>query len=161
MADSSAGLQIIAFNSDKLTLLGTPSSVGTYSIDIKACNEAEECTIDNFNITVVENIDDTVTNTDLTTTSIIISSMTVAVCTACIASFCFPLIIGGGIVILRRDRNKTLRDKSNTSEVEQKREEEEKKVLVSKEDIELNVMPNSIEEKIPKVANVVSTDEKQ
>jgi hypothetical protein len=45
-------LWIMVLNSNKLMLSGTPSSVGIYSIDIKACNEAEECVTDSFDITV-------------------------------------------------------------------------------------------------------------
>jgi hypothetical protein len=153
-------LQIIALNPDKLILSGTPSSIGTYSIDIEACNEIMECTSDSFEIsvndsddttdTIVDTMDTTDTTsitdtTDLTTTSIIISSMTIAACVACITSFSLPLIIGGGIVMLRRSRNKTLRDKSNTNAIKQKKEEVEQKVLVSKEDIELEVLSNSTE----------------
>jgi hypothetical protein len=50
------GLQIIAPNLDKLILSGTSSSVGTYGVDIKACNEAKECITDSFDIHVI-NID--------------------------------------------------------------------------------------------------------
>jgi hypothetical protein len=180
---NSGVLYIIALNPSKLILSGIPSSVGTYSVDIKACNEIMECVTDSFDIIVdiddtTDTIDDTIydttiddtvdttgitdtTNiidtTDLTAT-LIISSMTVAVCIACIASFCFPLIIGGGIVMLRRNRNKILGGESKTIAIEQK-EEEEQKALVSKEDIELDVITNSTEKEIPKVASAISTDE--
>jgi hypothetical protein len=43
-------LQIIATNLDKLTLTGIASSVGTYGVDIEACNDAMECVTDSFNI---------------------------------------------------------------------------------------------------------------
>jgi hypothetical protein len=53
VADGWTGdLQIVAPNLDKLILSGTPSSVGTYSVNIKACNEIMECAKDSFNITV-------------------------------------------------------------------------------------------------------------
>jgi hypothetical protein len=77
-----------------------------------------ECVTDSFDI-IVRNIDDTTdtiddttdtigvtTTTDLTNSIAIISSMTVAACAACIASFSLPLIIGGGIVVLRQYRKK-------------------------------------------------------
>ena len=85
--------------------------------------------------------------------------MTVAVCIVCIAAFCLPLIIGGGIVVVRRHRDKILGNESNIDAKEQKKEEEEQKVSVSKKDIELEVLPNSTEKEISKVANVVSSDE--
>jgi hypothetical protein len=219
MADGYWGLQIIALNFDQLTLSGTSSSIGTYGVDIKACNEILECVTDSFNVTVggnnapivanplqnqitivnalfnyvfpintffdsdghsltytaklsddsslpswlnfnslqreffgtpttlaihpikitandsyngtvsnsfniiVKDIGDTTDTlddtTDLTAT-LIISSMTVVVCIACIASFCLPLIIGGGIVMLRRHRNKILGSKDNTKTKELK-----------------------------------------
>jgi hypothetical protein len=50
-----AGLQIMAPNLDKLTLSGIPSSVGTYRVDIKGCNEINECVTDSFDI-IVSNI---------------------------------------------------------------------------------------------------------
>jgi hypothetical protein len=93
-----------------------------------------ECVTDSFDI-IVRNIDDTTdtiddttdtiddttdtigvtTTTDLTNSIAIISSMTVTACAACIASFSLPLIIGGGIVALRRYRNKISKDKRNTN----------------------------------------------
>ena len=140
VADSNSGLQVIASNLDKLTLSGTPSSVGTYSVDVEACNEAEECITDSFYIIVKysdDTIDDTTDTTDtidttdptsitdttdLTTTLTIIGcSIAVAVCTA---SFCSTLIIGGGIVAFRRYFNK---DESNTNAKEQKKEEVQQK----------------------------------
>jgi hypothetical protein len=242
VADGMYGLQIIALNSDKLTLLGTPNFVGTYGVDITACNEIMECIIDTFNIHVINNspivsnplqnqmaivntlfsytfsndtfidpnghsltytaklsddsslpswlnfnspqrkfsgtpttpttypikvtandnyegvistmfnlivkdssiIDDTTDTTDttdmtdLTAASIIISSMTIVACTACIASFSLPLIIGGGIVALRRHRNKILGNGDNIKakelqEVKELKESEtsnDKKVVV-------------------------------
>jgi hypothetical protein len=48
-------LQIIAPNLDKLILSGTPSSLGTYSVDIEACNEIKECATDSFNVIVGNN----------------------------------------------------------------------------------------------------------
>jgi hypothetical protein len=51
-----AGLQIIETNFDKLILSGTPSSGGTYSIDIRGCNEISECITDSFDIIVPNNI---------------------------------------------------------------------------------------------------------
>jgi hypothetical protein len=67
-----------------------------------------------FNLIVKENL----------ATATIIGSMTVIACIACIASFCIPLSIGGGIVMLRRYRNKILGDESNTSAKEKKEEKE-------------------------------------
>jgi hypothetical protein len=55
VADDASGLQIIALNLDKLILSGTPSSLGTYGVDIEACNEAAECATDSFDITVGNN----------------------------------------------------------------------------------------------------------
>ena len=138
VADGLYGLQIIALNSDKLTLLGTPNFVGTYGVDIKACNEIMECVTDSFYI-IVKDSDDTTDTTsitdtsDLTTTSIIISLMTLAVCTACVASFSLPLIIGGGIVALRRHRNKILENNCNTKEKELKEAKKLEKSKVGKD----------------------------
>ena len=70
VADFASGLQIVALNSDKLTLSGTPSFVGTYDVDIEACNEIMECVSDSFEI-VVENSSPKA----LTTTLIIIGSI--------------------------------------------------------------------------------------
>jgi hypothetical protein len=130
------GLEIIAFNPNKLTLSGTPSAVGTYSVDIKACNEIMECAADSFEI-IVRDIDDTTDTldnvdttdtidsvtgtTDLTNSIIIITSMTVAVCVACIASFSLPLIIGAVIVMSKRNRNKILGNEDNIKEKELKK----------------------------------------
>jgi hypothetical protein len=50
--------------------------------------------------------------------------MTVGACAACITSFSLPLIIGGVIVMSKRNRNKILGNGSNTSAKEQKKEEE-------------------------------------
>jgi hypothetical protein len=55
VADRDSGLQIIALNMDKtgkLIFFGTPSSLGTYSVDIEACNEEVECLTDSFDIIV-------------------------------------------------------------------------------------------------------------
>jgi hypothetical protein len=54
IAGDLSGLHIIALNPDKLILSGTPSSIGTYSVDIEACNEIMECVSDSFYI-IVEN----------------------------------------------------------------------------------------------------------
>jgi hypothetical protein len=94
VADWESGLQIIAHNLDKLTLSGKPNSIGTYKINIKACNEEKECATDSFDIIV---------SMDLTTILIIIGSITGAIC---IAGFCCLLIGGGGIIILKRYRNR-------------------------------------------------------
>ena len=98
-----SGLQIIAPNLDKLILSGTPSSIGTYKVDIKACNEAKECVTDIFDI-IVKNSSST--DIDLTTILIIISSITVAICST--ANFCCLVITGGGIVTFIRYRNKKI-----------------------------------------------------
>jgi hypothetical protein len=55
VANDWRGLKIIASNFDKLILSGTPSFEGTYSINIKACNEISECITDSFNIYVRNN----------------------------------------------------------------------------------------------------------
>jgi hypothetical protein len=125
VADGSSGLQIIALNPDEIILSGTPMFEGTYSIDIKACNEIMECITDSFDI-IVE-VDDTTDTTNLTNSIVIISSMTVVACAACIASFCIPLSIVGGIVMLRRSRNKILRNENNTGAKELKEVKELKK----------------------------------
>jgi hypothetical protein len=232
VASMRAGLQIIAPNFDKLRLSGTPNSLGTYSVDIEACNEAKECVTDSFDIIVGNNapvvanpIQDQTTiintlfnyifpnntfmdpdgdsltytakssnneplpswlnfnsyqskfsgtpntlttypikitaddnfggsvstmfnlivkdssDTEVDITLIIISSMTVGVCIACIASFCLPLTIFGGIVMLRRHRNKILGNENNTKAKEQMQEKElqkldtsnDKKIVVDRE----------------------------
>jgi hypothetical protein len=166
-----SSLQIIALNPDKLTLSGTPSSIGTYGVDIKACNEIMECVTDSFDIIVKEHL-----STDLSTTLVIIGS-TVGACIVCIVSFCFPLIIGGGVVVLKRYRNK---DESTASAEEHSKEEKRQKseskisnddtqiveydldsdgrkvpmVPEQTADTELNVISNSTEDKISKIENV-------
>jgi hypothetical protein len=97
VADYDSGLQIIDSSLEKITLTGTPDSIGIYKISIKACNEANECAIDTFNIIV----------TSLTITLIIIGSVTGAICTV---SFCCPLIISGGVIALKRYRGKVKSD---------------------------------------------------
>jgi hypothetical protein len=95
IADCDSGLlYIIEPNLDKLILSGIPNSIGTYKVNIKACNEEKECVTDSFYIIV---------STDLTTTLIIIGS--IAGGTICIASFCCSLG-GGGIIVLKRYRNR-------------------------------------------------------
>jgi hypothetical protein len=102
VADASSGLQIIAFNSDellleKLTLSGTPSSVGTYRVDIKACNKAEECATDSFDIIVKDSSStDTTTYTVLMILGITFYAIVVIVSVIFnIFIFCgIPLIIG-------------------------------------------------------------------
>jgi hypothetical protein len=92
-------LQIIDPNLNKVTLLGSPKSIGTYCVNIKACNEEKECATNSFDIIV----------TNPTITLIIIGSITG---TICVASFCCSLI-GCGIIILKRRHNKILKDKLN------------------------------------------------
>jgi hypothetical protein len=96
------GLQIIDPNLDKVILSGTPSSAGTYRVDIKACNEAKECVVDSFKIIVK----------DLNITLIIISSVAGVIC---IGSVCCTLI-GSGIIALNRYRKKILKDSKNIEE---------------------------------------------
>ena len=86
------GLQIIDPHSNKLTLLGTPMSVGTYNVDIKACNEEKECVTDIFDI-IVRNSSST--DIELTIILIIVGSIACAICTGLCAFSC-------GIVTLRR-----------------------------------------------------------
>jgi hypothetical protein len=107
VADGFSGLQIIALNPNKLTLSGIPRSVGTYSVDIKACNEIMECTTDSFNITVKNFL-----NADLTTILRTFDLMSVTVFSVCVASFCILLIIGSRIVMHRQYRNKILGNES-------------------------------------------------
>jgi hypothetical protein len=96
LGDWEAGLLIIDPNLDKLTLSGTPNSIGIYLVNIKACNEAKECINDSFYIAV----------RNLTITLIIIGSSAGVICTA---SFCCSLI-GCGIIALKQYRNKILKD---------------------------------------------------
>jgi hypothetical protein len=132
IACGNEGLKIIALNSNGLTLLGTPSSVGTYSINIKACNEELECATNGFDI-IVENSPSMAFSTTLT----IAISISVAVC---ISSF-WCALIGGGIIAIRRYYNKGLENKSNTKAKEKKKEEElqkmenddDKKIVVDNE----------------------------
>jgi hypothetical protein len=136
VAADEAGLQIIALNFDKQILSGTPSSLGTYGLDIEACNEAAECVMDSFDI-IVKDIDDTTdtvddtmsaTNTtDLTNSIVIISAMSVAACVACIASFFLSLIIGGVILMIKRNRNKILENENNADTKELKEKKNYKK----------------------------------
>jgi hypothetical protein len=125
VADFSS-LQIIASNLDKLIIGGIPNSVGTYGVHVKACNEAEECVSDSFNIVVKDSLP---TNTDLTTTLIIIGSIAGAVC---IVSF-YCVLIGIGIVVLRRYRNKILK-KENSTETKELKEEKKLQKLDIKRD---------------------------
>jgi hypothetical protein len=74
VADFASGLQIVALNSDELTLSGTPNFVGTYGVDIEACNEIMECATDSFDI-IVENSSPKA----LTATLIIIGSIIVLI----------------------------------------------------------------------------------
>jgi hypothetical protein len=93
--DSDLGLQIIDPNLDKIVLSGIPNSVGIYGVVIKACNKAKECATDSFDIIV---------SMDLTTILIIIGSISAG--TICLTGFCCSLIGGGGIIALRRYRNR-------------------------------------------------------
>jgi hypothetical protein len=143
------GLQIIALSLDKLTLSGTTSSIKTYTVDIKARNEAGECIIDSFDI-IVNDSDDTTDDTtdttdttdtldivdttdttdtisvtgttDLTNSIAIISSMTVA---ACVASFSFPLIIG----VVNEDNTKE-KELKKIKELQKLETSDDKKIVV-------------------------------
>jgi len=132
VADRNSGLQIIALNSDKLTLSGTPNSVGTYGVDIKACNEIMECVTDSFDIVVM----------DLSTILVIIGS-SIGACVICTVSLCLLLTVGGGIVILKRHRKGGLEDENNEDKKGCKEEELQK---LENEKDEKIVQP--IEEKI-------------
>jgi hypothetical protein len=161
------GLQIIAPNLDKVILSGTPNFVGAYSVDIRACNEIMECITDSFEI-VVKNVDNTIDTTDTfsdTTdtigdtimetadTTIItsatdwnnyvaIGSLILAVCIICMSSFSILLIIGGGVLISRRNRNEILENDSDT-----KKEELQKINIDSKEKMVVdNKLPQRLEE---------------
>jgi hypothetical protein len=124
------GLHVVALNPDKLMLSGTPKLAGTHRVDIKACNRAEECVSDSFNI-IVKNFLSTSTEIDFTST--IISSMIAGTFAACIASLFLPLIIGGGIVMLRRRRNKILGSEGSTKVKELKEAEELKESKISED----------------------------
>jgi hypothetical protein len=127
VADRRSGLQIIDIdlNSDKLLLLsGTPSSVGIYGVDIKACNEEKECAINGFNIIVDDDryagYNDYYAIIEYLI-FIIISSISIPVCIA--------LIIGCGIVSIRQHYNKIFGDESNASTKELKEEKELQKMV--------------------------------
>jgi hypothetical protein len=65
-------------------------------------------------------------NSDLTVTFVIIGSVTGAVC---ISSFCFlALIIGSGVLAIKRNRNKTVKNENDTETKDQELEEESAKV---------------------------------
>ena len=102
MAVWDSGLYIAALNLDKLVLSGTPNSVGTYNVTIKACNEVKECVTDSFDI-IVKKDSSNKNTTDLTIVLIIIGSITAGA--ICVTGFCCSLIIGGGVA-LKRYRNK-------------------------------------------------------
>jgi hypothetical protein len=104
MTNFDSGLQIIAPNLDKLNLSGVPNAVGKYNVYVKACNEARKCVTDNFSVIVTNFLP-----TNLIT--LIIGSIIGTVYTA---SFCCVLI-GGGLVALKRYRNKILKGENNTS----------------------------------------------
>jgi hypothetical protein len=128
VADDASGLQIIDLNLDKLTLSGTPSSVGTYGVDIEACNEMMECVTDSFEIVAKNSLD---AEMDLSTIlAIIIPS--VGACIICTVSLSL-LIIVGGIVIVKRRRKEVLKDKKSVDKNECKEEKE-----LQKMDIEEN-----------------------
>jgi hypothetical protein len=64
--------------------------------------------------------------TDLTVTFIIVGAVTGAVC---ISSFCFlALIIGGGVLAIRRNRNKTVKNENNEDTKNEELKEESAKV---------------------------------
>jgi hypothetical protein len=98
-----SGLQIIEPNLDKLSLSGVPNSVGTYSVDIRACNEAKECITDSFDI-VVKNfsVDTDVDTIDTNVNSgLIITSVIGSVIGAiCIVGVCSLLIVVG--IVMRK-----------------------------------------------------------
>jgi hypothetical protein len=137
------GLDIIALNSDKIVLSGTPISAGTFGVDIKACNEVMECTTDSFDIIVKGNLD---AGMDLSTMlAIIIPS--VGACIVCTVSFSLLTIVGG-IVILKKHRKEALKDKS--VDINECKEEKELKKM----DVEKNKKVDSSlsdEQKISKV----------
>jgi hypothetical protein len=106
-------IQIIALNPARLILSGIPNSTGKYKVNIKACNEAEECAINSFDIVVKNSLS---TDMDLPVT---FNSTIIA---ACIASVFLPLIIGAGIVILKRHRNRIF-ENGNTGELKEEKEQ--------------------------------------
>jgi hypothetical protein len=99
MANSNSGLQIIVPNLE-LTLSGIPNSIGTYRVNIKACNEEKECATDSFDIIV----------TNPTITLVIICS--IAASAICVGGICCLLIGGVGIITLKRYRNRNKNLKS-------------------------------------------------
>jgi hypothetical protein len=160
VSDGYSGLQIIDPNLNKLTLSGTPSSAGTYGIDIEACNEIKKCATDGFWI-IVKDSDDTANitdTTDLTTTLTIIDSMTLGVCITCIVCFFLSLIVVGGVVMLRRHRNKILENENN-EEVKELKEEKKLQKLDTSDDKKIvvdNELPRLMEE--PKKPAKVNED---
>jgi hypothetical protein len=77
--------------------------------------------------------------TDLNNSIVIISSMAVAACIAFVASFSLPLIIGGVVLMIERNRSKILESKNKKEEKElQKMEiENDKKIVVDNEQIKI------------------------
>ncbi len=105
------------FNSLQRKFSGTPNIFTTYSIKVIANDSYDGSVSTMFDLIVKDSLP---TNTDLTTTLIIIGSITGVICAA---SFCSTLIIACGIEMLRQPRNKILRNESNTSAKEQHKQE--------------------------------------
>jgi hypothetical protein len=164
LSDDSPLPSWLNFNSPQRKFSGTPTTLTTYPIKVTANDNYEGVISTMFNLIVKDSLiiddtddttdttdmDDTTDTTDMTdlTATLIISSMTVVVCIACIASFCLPLIIGGGIVMFRRHRNKILGSEDNTKTKELKEVKELKKSETSddKEIVVNEKLLQSIEE---------------
>ena len=123
-----------------------PNILTTYSIKVIANDGYGGNVSTMFNLTVKDSsiTDTTLTETDLSTTLIIISSITGAIFIVCITSFACVLIIGGGAV-LKRYRNKISKDESTTKAKEQKKEKDQQK---SESTILSNDIQNIVEKEL-------------
>jgi hypothetical protein len=115
-----SGLQIIDLNLGRLKLSGTPSSAGTYSVSIRACNEEKECAADSFNVIVQSSF---ITSTE-------VGAIIAALFIPCTLVFCSTLIVFGGAEMVKQYRNKTLRSESKA--IEGMKEEELKELEIGK-----------------------------
>jgi hypothetical protein len=120
LSDDSSLPSWLNFNSSQRKFFGTPKALNTYSIKVIANDNYGESVFTMFNL-IVKDFFITDDTTDLMTTLAIISSITGAICTV---SFFCSLIIGGGVVMLKRHRNKILGNKSNMNAKKQKKKDE-------------------------------------
>jgi hypothetical protein len=135
------------FNSLQRKFSGIPNTLTTYPIKVIANDNYGGVISNMFNLIVID-IDDATDATDLNNSTAIISSMIIAACVACIASFSLPLIIGVGIVMLRRHRNKILGNENNAGARKLKEEKELQKLEISndKKNVVDNELPRLMEE---------------